>query len=163
MPNIQITPMATNYANGIWNGGTDAYGMVPERRVSDGDGIPCRHCLTDVPAGEAYLILSYRPFGSVQPFAEQGPIFLHADPCPAYAEGGALPSRYVAGQPMILRGYDERDRIVYGTGKVTDPTDITRYAAELLDREKIAYVHVRSSTNNCFAFRIDPAQPADEA
>ncbi len=159
MPKIQITPMPTEHADAIWNGGTDAYGMMPERRVSDGDGIPCRHCLMDVPAGEDYLILSYRPFASAQPYAEQGPIFLHAKPCPAYAEGGTLPLRYVSGQPMILRGYAPDDRIVYGTGKVVDPEGIAGYAAELLDRADIAYVHVRSSTNNCFAFRIDRGKP----
>ena len=27
-----------------------AYGLAPERRVSDGDGVPCRHCLQDVAA-----------------------------------------------------------------------------------------------------------------
>ena len=31
----------------------DAYGMTPERRLSDGDGVPCRHCLRNVGAGEA--------------------------------------------------------------------------------------------------------------
>jgi len=162
VPNIQITPMPTEHADAIWNGGTDAYGMMPERRVSDGDGIPCRHCLMDVPAGEDYLVLSYRPFASIQPYAEQGPIFLHAAPCPAYEEDGTLPPRYLSGGPMILRGYDKRDRILYGTGKVIAPTDIVGYAAELLAREDIAYVHVRSSTNNCFAFRIDPGKPTRE-
>ena len=163
MPAIQITPIQTEHADGFWNGGRDALGMVPERRVSDGDGIPCRHCLKDVPAGEAYLILSYRPFASAQPYAEQGPVFLHAAPCPAYDNGGALPPRYLSGEPRILRGYDSGDRIVYGTGKVVDPKDIAGYAAELLERPDMAYVHVRSSTNNCFAFRIDPVQQGDGA
>ncbi|WP_365830286.1 DUF1203 domain-containing protein [Brevundimonas sp.] len=32
-----------------------------------------------------------------------------------------------------------------------------QYAAELLERDDIAYVHVRSSTNNCYQCRIDRA------
>ena len=157
MSGIHVTPMPTKIAEVLWNGGPDANGMAPERHISDGDGVPCRHCLQDVPAGEAYLILGYRPFPEAQPYAEVGPIFLHADPCSAYSEGGALPAMYREGSPKIVRGYDRNDRIVYGTGKVVDVPDITAYAEDLLSREDIAYVHVRSSQNNCFAFRINRA------
>ncbi len=55
--------------------------MPPERRTSNGVGVPCRHCLRNVEAGRDYLILAYRPFPALQPYAETGPIFLHAEPC----------------------------------------------------------------------------------
>lgn len=155
MTGFRVSPMPTETAAAVWNGGLDIHGMPPEIAVSDGIGVPCRHCLQDVSAGDRYLILAYRPFPKAQPYAETGPIFLHADPCPAYAGGGAVPPRYKAGEARILRGYDHNHRIVYGTGKVVDPDEISGYATELLKREDVAYVHVRSSTNNCFAFRID--------
>jgi hypothetical protein len=42
-------------------GGADSYGNIPERRVSDGAGIPCRRCMRMVGKGEAYLIVGLAP------------------------------------------------------------------------------------------------------
>ena len=55
---IRFLPLPTETATAYWNGATDAYGMAPERHVSDGTGVPCRHCLRLVGAGEPYLILA---------------------------------------------------------------------------------------------------------
>lgn len=62
-------------------GGPDANGQPPQRSISDGDGVACCHCPTDVAAGAPCLVLSYRPFPCLQPDAACGPIFLHAEPC----------------------------------------------------------------------------------
>ncbi len=155
MTDLQITPIPTAHAEALWAGGPDFHGAPPERHVSDGDDVPCRHCLREVAAGEPYLVLSFCPFPTPQPFAEVGPIFLHAEPCAAYRTGGELPAMYRGGEARIVRGYGQDDRIIYGTGKVVAPEEITAYAADLLTRPAVAYLHVRSSTNNCFAFRID--------
>ncbi|MCD2181503.1 DUF1203 domain-containing protein [Rhizobium sp. GN54] len=149
---VQFLPLPTETATAYWNGGPDAYGMTPERAVSDGDGVPCRHCLNSVRAGEAYLILAHRPFPDPQPYAETGPIFLHAAPCPAYAGPGLPPM--LESRDYIVRGYDDRDRIVYGTGAVTPTGEIAGYAEALLERTDIAYVHVRSARNNCYQCKI---------
>jgi hypothetical protein len=77
---IVCLPVAESEARHFQAGGLDAYGLKPERHRSDGNGIPCRHCLRNVEAGEDYLVLAYRPFPSLQPYAETGPIFLHSDP-----------------------------------------------------------------------------------
>ena len=60
MPRILFRAIPTDDARHLQSGGADAYDAVPERRVSDGDGVPCRHCLRDVVAGEEYLVLAYR-------------------------------------------------------------------------------------------------------
>jgi hypothetical protein len=59
--------------------------------------------------------------------------------------------------------YDRDNRIIYGTGKVVPPPDMARYAEELLGDPAVAYLHVRSSANNCFAFRIDRSDARDFA
>ena len=137
-------------------GSPDANGQVPERKISDGSGVPCRHCLSRVAKGEPYLVLAYRPFPEPQPYAEVGPIFLHAEPCEAYA-GEELPPREREGDGRILRGYGSDNRIVYGTGVVVRNEDIEPHAKAILARSDVAYVHMRSSTNNCFTLRIDRA------
>jgi len=145
MAQLIFTPIPTGEAQAYWSGGTDAHGMQPERRISDGSGIPCRHCLRAVGAGEPYLILAYRPFPEPQPYAEVGPIFLHAEPCKTYDDREHLPTVFANGE----------SRIIYGTGKVVAPEEIVPYAETLLSDPKVAYLHVRSSQNNCFSFRLD--------
>lgn len=56
---------------------------------------------------------------------------------------------------LLLRGYGEDDRIVYGTGQVVPASELAPAAAELLDRPDIAYAHVRSASNNCYQCRIE--------
>lgn len=148
-----FTPIPTATARALQAGGPDAYGMVPEQRLSDGDGVPCRHCLAMVPAGTPYLVLAYRPFPAPQPYAETGPVFLCADQCQAAEPGSALPDMLDSSQ-YILRGYDADHHIVYGTGTIVATGDLPGTATALLDRPGIAYAHVRSASNNCFQVAV---------
>ncbi|MBB2796181.1 UNVERIFIED_ORG: hypothetical protein GGD58_005087 [Rhizobium pisi] len=155
MSAIRFAAMPTADARALWNGGRDAYDNPPETMTSDGDGNPCRHCLQNIEEGEEMLVLAYRPFPELQPYAETGPIFLHKQPCARYAAEEILPPVLTTSRDFIVRGYNANDRIVYGTGAVTAIADIPTYAETLLARPEIAYVHVRSARNNCFQCRID--------
>ncbi len=157
---IRYVAMPTDRVHALQGGALDDYGMPPERRISDGDKVPCRHCLRNVRAGEPYLILAYRPFPELQPYAETGPIFLHAEPCDRAPETDVIPDLFRATPDYIVRGYGPDDRIVYGTGAVTPTHQICNRAHELLQRPDIAYVHMRSAKNNCFQCRIERATDA---
>lgn len=153
---IQFKALPTEAVRALQHGGSDAYGLKPERRISEGDGTPCRHCLRNVEAGHAYLILAYRPFPALQPYAETGPIFLHADECERAVEAETPPAMLVS-PDYIVRGYGADDRIVYGSGAVTPTNAIAARAQALFERDDIAYVHVRSARNNCYQCRIERA------
>ena len=156
MTRIQFEAMATDVARGYQSGGLDAYGQAPERRTADGKfRIPCRHCLTDVAAGEEYLVFAYRPFTALQPYAETGPIFLHAKACERHLTDEHTPEMLRKSPHMIVRGYTADERIVYGTGAVVPTDRIAETAAALFARDEVAFVHVRSASNNCFQCRID--------
>ncbi|MER9233587.1 DUF1203 domain-containing protein [Mesorhizobium sp. M0622] len=153
---VKFKALPTDAVRALQRGGPDAYGLTPERKVSDGDGVPCRHCLKNVAAGEDYLVLAYRPFPELQPYAETGPIFLHSEECERAAEVEVLP-KMLESSDYIVRGYGKDDRIVYGSGGVI-PTDVIATRAEtLFERDDIAYVHIRSARNNCYQCRIDRA------
>lgn len=154
MSTIKFHAMPTKDAENLWGGGADAYGNRPETTVSDGPGHPCRHCLQNIDEGQSLYVLAYRPFPSLQPYAEPGPIFLHATPCPRYACEESLPP-ILSSSDYIVRGYGFDDRIVYGSGAVTPTEDIAARAASLLERDDIAYLHVRSARNNCYQCRIE--------
>jgi hypothetical protein len=158
MLNVVFKAMATAEVHALQAGGLDANGQRPERHVSDGDGVPCRHCQCDVAEGEPYLILSYRPFSEPQPYAETGPIFLHAEPCERYVESTEIPAMFHRNnRRYLLKGYNERDRIVYGTGTIVSPDELPVAAERILSREDVRYVHVRSATNNCYQLRMERA------
>jgi hypothetical protein len=152
---IQFKALPTEDVRRLQHGGPDAYGFTPERKTSDGDGVPCRHCLSNVKAGDDYLILAYRPFPALQPYAETGPIFLHADECERAPEAEALPELFSQTKDYIVRGYGPDDRIVYGSGAVVPTLDIPARAETLLARPDIAYLHMRSARNNCYQCRIE--------
>lgn len=150
---MRYVAISTDVVRGYQAGGPDANGQVPERKVSDGGGNPCRHCLRMIPEGAGMLVLAHRPFPAPQPYAEVGPIFLCADPCER-GGGEALPEM-LASPDYIVRGYGPDDRIVYGTGGVVATGAIPARAEALFADPRVAYVHVRSARNNCYQLRID--------
>lgn len=157
MTPIRFSAMPTEQAEAYWAGAADANGQVPEIHVSDGGAVPCRHCQQDVVRGERYLILAHRPFPSAQPYAEIGPIFLHAAPCRRYPETDRVPQMFLTRPSYLLKGYGADDRIVYGAGRIVPSAEVAEAAARMLARAEIGYVHVRSALNNCFSCRIDRA------
>ncbi len=153
---VHFVAIDTDAARALQNGGLDANGQQCERATSDGSGTPCRHCLRQIEDGEEFLILSFRPFPGPQPYAEQGPIFLHARECARHDGGGSVPQMLRSPQ-YIVRGYDSNDRIVYGTGMVIPTGQIPSYSSDLFANPGVAYIHVRSAANNCYQCRIDRA------
>ncbi|MGT2468925.1 DUF1203 domain-containing protein [Mesorhizobium atlanticum] len=112
--------------------------------------------MKNVAAGDGYLIVAYRPFPQLQPYAETGPIFLHAEEWRTRRRRGRAAGN-AGKQRLYRRGYGKDDRIVYGSGAVTPTGDIAARATTLLERDEIAYIHVRSARNNCYQCRIERA------
>jgi len=137
--------------------GRDAYDNAIEVHKAEGDAYPCRHCLGLTPQGQDYLILAYRPFESRNPYAETGPIFLCAADCAAAVPSEQVPA-ILKSPAYLVRGYSKAERIVYGSGKVVATPRIPEYAKALLADPQIAFVDVRSASNNCFQCRIRPVE-----
>jgi hypothetical protein len=143
------------YANTIRHGGGDANGQPAVRTVAHGSANPCRHCLGLIAENAQKLVLGYRPFGRLQPYAEVGPIFLHAEACERY-ESDRLPGWFAYLQPAIIRGYGRDDWIRYETGNVVPGEELAGVCEEILSNPEVAYVHIRSKYN-CFQCRVDRA------
>jgi len=106
-----------------------------------------------IPDGASKLVLAYRPFEEPQPYAEVGPIFLHADECLSY-EAGALPVWFAYLTPAVIRGYGSDHWIKYETGAVVSGDELTAACQKILADLEVAYVHIRSKFN-CFQCRVD--------
>ena len=148
---IEFQGMSQEQADAYRQGASDAYGNLPERQISAG-GAPCRCCLRMIDAGEDMLVLAYRPFSQLQPYAETGPVFLCATPCspePKQTSPAILQS-----PDYLLKAYSRDERIIYGTGQVTEVAQIAAYAEDLLQHKDVAFVDLRSARNNCWQARI---------
>lgn len=154
MNHFNISGMSQTTADALRAGGPDAHGNKAERTTAGAGSNPCRCCLGNITEGEPMLLLSYRPFKTAQAFAEQGPVFLHANHCSPPDPKAGLPAWYVNRPNMLVRAYDDEERIVYGTGSIIAREDFEDHTHALLSREDVATVHVRSSGYNCFLFKV---------
>jgi len=153
---VKFTAIPSKDARHFQAGGTDIYGNVPERVISDGTSNPCRHCLRDVPKGAEMLILAYRPFDGLHAYAETGPIFLCASECDRF-EGAGVPQVLMTSPDYLIKGYSVDERIVYGTGAIVPKSEVSARAAAIFEDARVAWVDVRSARNNCFQARITRA------
>lgn len=152
---LAVRGIPTEHVQALRHGGPDAHGHAPLTAVVDGTGSPCRHCLGLIGAGERKLVLAYRPFAQAQPYAETGPIFLHAADCERY-DSEALPAWFAHLSPALVRGYGANDWIVYETGRVVAGAELADACRDILARPDVAYMHIRSKFN-CFQARVERA------
>lgn len=149
---MNFAPLHPAFVARIRSGGPDANGQPAQSAVSDGVGVPCRSCLSDVPAGETYLICALRPFPALQPYAETGPIFLCKNNCKPW-EGAGIPPILTTSPDYLIKGYTADHRIRYGTGQIVAAEALAREVEIRLCDPALAYVDVRSARNNCFQTR----------
>ena len=154
MKKLIFLPMETDAVRALQRGGPDANGRTPEKFMSDGTGLPCRHCLANIEEGDEVLVLSHKPFQTKQPYAEQGPIFLHSVECGPYEKIESLPAMYAPDEQLLLRGYSKEERIIYGTGTITENSNIAQIADRIFRNPDVQFIHARSASNNCYQFKI---------
>lgn len=117
------------------------------------DAAPCRHCLRLTAPGEAHRILfTYDRFAAVESLPQPGPVYIHADPCPRYAENAGFPEE-LRGSPRTLEGYARGRRLV--AQEYVDDGQFEPAIEKLFAHAEIDYVQVNSTTAGCFTFRIE--------
>ena len=149
-----FTALPTEIVAAYRTGGRDAFGNLPERKISDGSANPCRHCLCNIPEGAAMLILAHKPFVGTHPYAEVGPIFLCAAPC-IRGGGATVPDILTTSPAYLIKGYSSDDRIVYGTGTISPTPELEDRLDTIFANPDVAYIHVRSARNACYQARVD--------
>lgn len=150
---LVIRGIDSEFVSLIRKGGKDANGQLAHSIKAVGLANPCRHCLQLITEGDDKLVLAYRPFETLQPYAEVGPIFLHQRECQRY-EADHLPAWFTHLQPALIRGYGYDDWIRYDTGNVVNGRDLESESRRVLGNADVAYVHIRSKYN-CFQCRVD--------
>ncbi len=156
MSSIRFVALEPDVVDAYRKGDCDANEQPPRRYPATEDNLPCRYCLDMIMEGEEMLELAHRPFPERQPYAEIGPIFLHANRCERGGGSAEMPP-FLNSPDYIVRGYTADNRIYYGSGGVVPTDQITSRATQLLDNAAIADLHLRSASNNCYHCRIERA------
>ena len=100
------------------------------------------------------LLLSYRPLDDNTPYAEIGPIFIHANNCRPYEFASTFPPAFFE-RELVLRAYDYEGRIF--DAKVAPRGEAERIATSFLALPDVREVHVRHTSYTCFDFKITRA------
>ena len=111
---------------------------------------PCRSCLRISKEPEDLILLSYQPLADTNPYAEVGPVFVHAHDCVPY-DSSAFPNDFLS-RELVVRAYDRAERIA--DAAIAAPGEAEAAAARFLADENIAEVHVRHRSYTCYDFKI---------
>ena len=103
------------------------------------------------------MLIAYRPATVGGPYAEIGPVFVHAEACTGYADEDRYPEGFRSRQ-QLLRAYDSRGRQVENV--VVDGPAAERAINDLLGRAGVAYLHSRNVLAGCYMFAVHPASDA---
>jgi len=132
--------------------GTDEAGNRLSVQADTDGGRPLRCCLRESAPGERVLLIAYTPPGTCGPYAERGPVFIHAEPCGGYL----TPERYPPGlgpRQQVVRAYDRDGRIAAGI-LVTDGEQAMTAIRELFARPDVALAHLRNVGYGCYNFAV---------
>lgn len=133
--------------SGIDDGGNH----VPPPRSAEG-GEPVRCCLRVAKLGELLLLVAYHPFGKPGPYAETGPVFIHAEKCDGYGWPDRYPDEF-RGRQQVFRCYDSGGNIL--GGHLAEPTDeVEAVIADLFADEAVEYIHTRNVIFGCYMLEI---------
>ena len=158
MQPIRVVAIPTEIANEVRSAlRAPVYGF-PAHVESSADSAPCRHCLRLIAPGDTRRILfTYDRFSGVESLPQPGPVYIHADHCPRYAEEAGFPEE-LRNSPRTLEAY-ARGRDLVAREYVADG-NFESALEKLFSQPETDYVQVNSTTAGCFTFRVERAAVA---
>ena len=151
--NYRVVPLASEVADAAR---AAALAGAPDHEVITVDtptGYPCRHCLRWAQPGERVILFPYASIPPGRPYAETGPIFVHAEPCPRYAATDEFPADFRSHR--VLRAYNATNDMIDAVVVENDQPEPV--IARLLQNPETAFLQARSVTRGCYTFRIERA------
>lgn len=121
--------------------------------VTSPDEAPCRHCLRWAQPGEQVVLFPYASTAPGRPYAESGPIFVHAAPCLRYEETDEFPAAFREGR--VLRAYDREQNMI--VAEIVNGREPETVIEKLFESPETEFIQVRSADRGCYTFRIERA------
>jgi hypothetical protein len=118
--------------------------------VTSPNEAPCRHCLRWAQPGEQVVLFPYASIAPGRPYAESGPIFVHAVPCQSYQAMGEFPAAFREGR--VIRAYDRQQNMI--AAEMVGGQEPESVIEKLFDNPEVEFLQVRSAGRGCYTFRI---------
>jgi len=147
---FRIVPLAVDLADRIRQTLADEFGN--RLAVWETDSVPCRLCLQRTKPGEPVILFAHRPFDFTGPYAEVGPIFIHARACERYSDSNLFPPDF-ADRMLTMRGYNADGRIE--TAELSERGNPEATIGKLFANARVQFVHVRNPAWGCYDFRVE--------
>ena len=136
-----VTPLPPEDVDRIRSRGTDDFGNELVVTIQEEAGAPLRCCLRDATVGERVALIAWQPAEVGGAYAEIGPVFIHADRCPGYAEVESYPPGF-RHRNQLFRAYDEGGRQV--ENRIVEGSAAETAIADLFASPGIAHLHSRN-------------------
>ncbi|MEJ7629409.1 MAG: DUF1203 domain-containing protein [Nocardioidaceae bacterium] len=158
-PAFRVEAIASDHLDRIRAAGRDDFGNPFDVTVDVDGGSPLRCCLRPTEPGERIALIAHSPSPGPGPYAEVGPVFVHAEACRGYQTPAQYPPGYRDWAPMIFRPYDASGAMVYPALAMVEAEHAERVIATMLADPGIELIHARNVYAGCFMFTIH-RQPA---
>ena len=103
--------------------------------------------------------MAWNPFPWSGPYAEVGPVVIHASGCDNRHLGDRVPDQF-RGRAQILRPYGHDRRIAYDLIRHLRPDDdLDAAIAELLADPDVSFLQARNVMSGCYSFTAISIRP----
>ncbi|WP_185746044.1 DUF1203 domain-containing protein [Oryzihumus leptocrescens] len=147
---LEFLPIATPVLERIRATGRDAFGNAATPQVREA-GLPLRCCLRLSRDGERVRLVAHRPSELGGPYAEVGPVFVHAEACEGYRTPHTFPAEF-RDRRAVLRAYGADGMMLDGV--LAEPGQSEHLVGRLLADPRVDQVHVRNVVAGCWNFTV---------
>jgi hypothetical protein len=151
---LKVSALPAPTLDRIRDRGIDDFGNPLVTSINqEAGGTPLRCCLQEAAVGEEVSLLAWCPAPKPGPYAETGPVFVHAGSCPGWS-GSGYPEGF-RHRSQLLRAYNEAGWAV--DNQLIQGQDAEVALQSLLTRPDVAYVHSRNPMAGCYMFAVTAA------
>lgn len=157
MKQFKCTAIETETARRWRETGVDDRGQALHRRVVDGPGFPCRHCLRLGEPGEVMLLGSYALPHPQGVYWTPSPIFLHERDCPRFEVPDEIAPIVLANGIVSVRSYDADEMCLYDLGAVSEGKDVAPILARAVADPRTRFINIHTARPGCLLCRVERA------
>lgn len=155
MPRFRCVPIPHETAMRWRDTGHDDRGEALHRRVADGPGFPCRHCLQLGVPGEVMLLGSYHLPHPQGVYWTPSPIFLHARDCARYDTVNEIAPIVLANGLVSVRSYDAQEMCLYDLGAVSEGGEVAPLLRRALEDSRSRFVNIHTARPGCLLTAVE--------
>jgi hypothetical protein len=155
MTRFRCTPIPTETARRWRATGVDDRGQPLHRRVVDGPGFPCRHCLQLGEPGEAMLLGSYALPHPQGVYWAPSPIFLHARDCGRFGAEDEIAPIVLANGIVSVRAYDGDEMCLYDLGAISEGRAVAPLLERALADPRTRFVNIHTARPGCLLTAVE--------